>query len=171
VKQMRWNLTDCGVTPGVKSTTYDACAEVIRSPQPSHRPPPEYSPRAAPQRTERQSSCAQGRPDGERHCACAKARATRVRVPTSPSRCSRCRRRDANRGPRGRANGGPARKYSSEAGKPVAYRRLVTFRLVCLGRDVPTALPSANLSILVSLTNQEAGLTCLVIHLFVSTLL
>jgi hypothetical protein len=44
-KQMRWNLTDCGVISGVKSTTYDACADVIRSPQPSHTPPPEYSPR------------------------------------------------------------------------------------------------------------------------------
>src|SRR5262249_49588368 len=44
-KHTRWNLADCGVTPGVKSTAYDAWADVIRSPHPSHKPPPAYSPR------------------------------------------------------------------------------------------------------------------------------
>jgi hypothetical protein len=29
----------------VKSTAYDACADVIRSPHPAHEPPPAYSPR------------------------------------------------------------------------------------------------------------------------------
>src|SRR6202040_1516325 len=34
-----------GVTPGVKSIVYDACADVMRSPHPPHEPPPVYSPR------------------------------------------------------------------------------------------------------------------------------
>jgi hypothetical protein len=44
-KQTRWNRTDCGLIPSEKSTSYEAWAEVIRSPQPSHERLPAYSPR------------------------------------------------------------------------------------------------------------------------------
>lgn len=30
--------------PSAKSTSYDACAEAMRSPQPSHKHPPAYPP-------------------------------------------------------------------------------------------------------------------------------
>ena len=130
-------------------------------------------PQAAPQRTVRQSSLAQAHPDGERGrtmvhgvllaapqaahqaalsaCAFPMRRATCVRVPKSPFACL----------PGGadefRAGRNPAQqlalvigvlmgKCGSALGKPVICDWLVTFRLVCLGRDALVALPSGQLS-------------------------
>jgi hypothetical protein len=142
---------------------------------------------AAPQRTVRQSSLAQARPDGERrrtmvhgmllaapqaaHLAAAVslrlpdeacnvlARAdVALRLPSSGAHGFRASRKAREQ--LALVNGVLTGKCSSAVGKPLIYDWLVTFRLVRLGCGAFAALPSGQSLILVSSTNQEAGLTC-----------
>jgi hypothetical protein len=140
---------------------------------------------SASQGTVRQSSLAQARPDGERHRtmvhevllaappAAHQAAAVSLRLPDEACNVhdrAEVAPRLASWGIHGfRASRNPALqlelvngvltgKCSSAVGKPVICAWLVTFRLVCLGRDAFAALPSGQSLILVSLTNQESDL-------------
>jgi hypothetical protein len=122
---------------------------------------------AAPQRTVRQSSLAQALSDGKCRravvhvsapratpqsgrqaarspCAFPTKRATCIRTPTHAKLPPGCRR--PRHGPQPpRHLPWPKRRFSGKcsnvAAKPVVCARLVAFRLVCVGRDVPTGAP------------------------------
>jgi hypothetical protein len=147
----------------VKSTAYDACADVMRSPQPSHRPLPAYSPRRrhnAPYgrvrwlRRVRMASVASvwftrvilaspwtGCHAYRSPCAFLGKGATFMRTPTSrcavlpPCACRSGTNRD--RAPRALASWVLGGKSGSVGGNPVISVQLATFRLVCLGMRAP----------------------------------